>query len=75
MVALRIAIEALTEVRYKLCMMVIGFYNHSHVLCDKKSVVWNMQLPSNSLKKNHNYVVYHNCREAVAEGARHVSYY
>ena len=27
-----------------------------------------MQLPPSSLKKKHNYVAYHQCREAVAAG-------
>ena len=34
-VALRIAIESLTEVRYKLRMMGIDIYKQSHVFCDK----------------------------------------
>ena len=42
LVALRIAIKALTEVGYKLCMMGIDFYKKSYVLCDNKYVVWNM---------------------------------
>ena len=68
LVALRLAIETLIEVRYKLRMMGIAFYRQSYVLCDNKSVVLNMQLPSSSLKKKHNSVAYHKCREAVAAG-------
>ena len=62
LVALWISTEELTKVRYKLHMMGIELYNVSHVLCDNKSVVWNMQLSSSSLKKKHNYVAYHKCR-------------
>ena len=32
------------------------------------SVVINMQFPSSNLKKKHNAVAYHRCREAVAAG-------
>ena len=49
-------------------MTVIDFYKKSHVLCDNKSVVWNIQIPSSSLKKKHNYVAYHKCSEAVDAG-------
>ena len=68
LVALRIAMEAIIEVRYKLRMMGIGFYEQSYVLCDNKSVVLNMQMPSSSLKKKHNSVAYNRCREIVASG-------
>ena len=68
LVALCIAIGALTEVRYKLRTMVIDFYKNLHVFCDKKYVVCNMQPPPISSKKKHNYVAYHKCREAVASG-------
>ena len=65
MVALRIALEALTKVRHKLSMMGIDFYNQSHVLCEKKIEVWNMKLPSSSLKKNLDSVAYQKCRKSV----------
>ena len=62
LVALRIEIEELNEVRFKPHTMGIDLYNQSHVLCDNKYVVWNMQLPSSSFKKKHNSVAYHKCR-------------
>lgn len=65
-VALRIAIEALLEIRYKLGMMGIPIHQTSTVLCDNAAVIVNTQFPSSSLKKKHNSVAYHKAREAVA---------
>ena len=66
LVALRIAVEAILEIRHKLRMMGIKFNPVSTILCDNMSVVINMQFPTSSLKKKHNAVAYHKAREAVA---------
>ena len=66
LVALRIAIEALIELRYKLRMMGVPIHQTSTVLCDNAAVIVNTQFPSSSLKKKHNSVAYHKAREAVA---------
>ena len=66
LVALRIAIEALIEVRYKLRMMGVPIQQVSSVLCDNAAVIVNTQLPSSSIKKKHNSVAYHKARETVA---------
>ena len=66
LVALRIALEGLLEIRYKLRMMGINFNETSPTLCDNLGVVTNMQFPTSSLKKKHNAVAYHKIREAVA---------
>ena len=65
---MRIAIEALLDLRYKLCMMGMYVEETSTLLCDKNSVITNTQLPSSNLKKKHNSVAFHKCREAVAAG-------
>src|SRR5579871_2751914 len=49
-------------------MMGIAVEPTSNILCDNMSVVINMQFPSSNLKKKHNAVAYHRCREAVAAG-------
>ena len=66
LVALRIAVEGIIEFRYKLRMMGIALKGPSQVLCDNKSVVLNMTLPSSTLKKKHNAIAYHRVRETVA---------
>ena len=47
-------------------MMGIDFYENTAILGDNKAVITNMQRPSSNLKKKHNAVTYHKCREAVA---------
>ena len=66
LVAMRIAVEAILEIRYKLRMMGIKIAPTSNLLCDNQAVIINTQLPTSSLKKKHNSVAYHKCREAVA---------
>jgi hypothetical protein len=68
LVAMRITVEAILELRYMLRMMGIEVEPTSNILCDNMSVVINMQFPSSNLKKKHNAVAYHRCREAVAAG-------
>jgi hypothetical protein len=68
LVAMRIALEALLEMRYTLRMLGIGFEERSTMLSDNQSIIINTQLPTSSLKKKHNSVAYHKCREAVAAG-------
>jgi len=61
LVAMRIAIENLLGLRYKLkkCSTLLG---------DNNSVIVNTQLHSSSIKKKHNFVAFHKAREAVAAG-------
>ncbi len=66
LVAMRITIEAILGLRYKLRMMGLDFEETSTVLCDNASVVTQTQYPSSSLKKKHNDIAYHKVREAVA---------
>jgi hypothetical protein len=66
LVALRIAVEAIMDFRYKIRMMGIPLLGPSQVLCDNNSVVLNTTLPSSTLKKKHNAIAYHRVREAVA---------
>jgi hypothetical protein len=68
LVAMRIAIEAVLEIRYKMRMMGLLVEEPSVVLCDNHAVIINTQLPSSNLKKKHNSVAFHKCREAVAAG-------
>jgi len=68
LVAMRIALEAILEIRYKLRMMGIGFQHTSTILCDNQAVIINTQFPTSSLKKKHNAVAFHKIREAVAAG-------
>jgi predicted Ser/Thr protein kinase len=62
---MRIAVEAILELRYKLRMMGIDIKEMSNILSDNEAVIINTQFPSSNLKKKRNAVAYHKCREAV----------
>ena len=68
LVALCIAVEAILGIRFKLRAMGLKIEDTTTILCNNKSVVLNMQLPSSLLKKKHNLVAFHKACEAVAAG-------
>jgi hypothetical protein len=67
-IAMRIMVELLESMRYKLRMMGIPIDGPANVFCDNKSVVTNATVPTSTLKKKHNSIAYHRVREAVAAG-------
>ena len=68
LVASRIAVDLLVEMRYKLCMLGVPVEEQSVLVGDNMSVVINTTLPSSSLKKKHQACNYHRVREAIAAG-------
>ena len=68
LVAMRLAMEALLDIRYSLRMMGLHFDATSYVLCDNHAVIVNTQLPSSTTKKKHTSVAYHKCCEMIAAG-------
>ena len=67
-VAMRIAVELIEGLRYKLRMMGVPIEGLCNVLCDNESVIKNVRRPESSCKKKHNSVAYHKARESVAAG-------
>ena len=67
-VALRIAVEQIKALRYKLRMFGVPVGGPALVYCDNQGVVKNAQLPESTLSKKHNAVNYHLVREAAAAG-------
>ena len=67
-VALRIAVEMIEGMRYKLRMMGVPIDGACDVLCDNDSVVKNVGRPESPIKKKHNSVAYHKARESIAAG-------
>ena len=59
LVAARIAVDLILEVRYGLQMLGIPLDGPALMLGDNKSVVLNTTFPSSQLKKKHNAVSYH----------------
>ena len=65
-VAMRIAVEMIEGLRYKLRMMGVPIDGATNVFCDNDSVVKNASLPESTLKKKHNAIAYHRVRETIA---------
>ena len=67
-VALKIAVELIESLVYKLRMFGVPIEGEARVLCDNESVVNSSTYPESALKKKHCSVAYHKVREAVAAG-------
>jgi hypothetical protein len=65
-IAMRILVELLESLQYKLRMMGIPIDGPANAFYDNKSVVTNATVPTSTLKKKHNSIAYHRVREAVA---------
>lgn len=66
--ALKIAVEMIEGLRYKLRMMGVPIDGPAAVFCDNDSVVKNTTHPESPLKKKANAVAYHKVRESLAAG-------
>ena len=67
-VAMRIGTEMIKALRYKLRMFGIPIDGPANIFCDHQSVVTNVSTPDSVLKRKHNSIAYHFCREAIASG-------
>jgi len=73
-VALRIAVELVEALRYKLRMMGIPLDGPANLFGDNDSVITIATVPSSTLKKKHNAFCYHRVREAVAAKTVRITY-
>ena len=65
-IAMRSAVEHIEALRYKLRMFGIPIEGPTNVFCDNEAVFKNTTIPESTLKKKHNSICYHHCREVVA---------
>ncbi|MGH3053704.1 MAG: Ty1/Copia family ribonuclease HI, partial [Gaiellaceae bacterium] len=65
-VALRIAVELIEGLRYKIRMLGVPLLGPANGFCDNQSVVINSTWPDSTLKKKHNSISYHKVRECIA---------
>ena len=72
-VAMRIAVELVEALRYKLRMFGIPLLGPTNAFCDNEAVTKNVIYPESTLKKKHNAIAYHRAREAVAAGTIRVT--
>ncbi len=71
--AMRIAVELIEALRYKLRMFGVPIDGAANVYCDNEAVYTNTVVPESVLKKKHHSIAYHRCREAVAAGVIRVA--
>ena len=64
--AMKIAVEMIESLRYKLRMLGIPIQGPANVFCDNQAVYQNCVVPESTLRKKHHSIAYHRCREAVA---------
>jgi hypothetical protein len=67
-VAMKLGMESLRGLRYKLRMMGVPIFGPSLIYGDNMSVIHNTQRPESTLKKKSNSIAYHSVRESVAMG-------
>ena len=72
--ALRIAVEHVIALRFKLRMFGINVKEYTCIWSDNEAVVNNSSVPSQALNKKHNAVSFHMVREIVASGAARVAH-
>ena len=71
--AMRIAVELVEALRYKLQMFGVPIEGPTNVFCDNEAVTKNVIFPESTLKKKHNAIAYHRTRKAVAAGTIRVT--
>jgi hypothetical protein len=73
-IALKLCVEAITALRYKLRMFGVPIDEPTNVLCDNISVVYNSSKIESTLNRKHNSIAYHAVRWAVAAGVMRVGH-
>ena len=62
---LKLAVELVISLRYKLLMFGVPLEGPTDMFCDKGIVFKNMSTSKSVLRKKHHIIAYHKCREAV----------
>ena len=65
-IAMRTVVEHIEALRYKLHIFGIPIEGPTNMFCDNEAVFKNTTIPESTLKKKHNSICYHHCRESVA---------
>ena len=70
---MRVGVEMIESLRYKLRIFVIPIDGPTNVYCDNEAVYHNKVIPESTVKKKHHSIAYHRCREAVATKNIHLA--
>ena len=71
--AMKVGVEMIESLRYKLRMFGIPIDVPANIYCDNEAVYQNTVVPESTLQKKHHSIAYHRCREAVAAGTTRVA--
>ena len=72
--AMKVGVEIVEGLRYKLRMMGVPLDGPAHIKADNMSVIKNSSIPESTLKKKSNSIAYHYVRERIAAGVANVTY-
>ena len=72
--ALRIAVEHVIALRFKLRMFGVNIHDYTCIWCENEAVVNNSSVPSQALNKKHNAASFHMVREVMASAAARVAH-
>ncbi len=67
-VAIKLGMDALQGIWYKLCMMVVPIARPTYIYGDNMPIIHNTQWPESTLKKKNLSICYHTVREVVVFG-------
>ena len=73
-IAMKVCVEHITALRFKLRMLGVPVTDPTKVLCDNESVVKNSSLLASTLNKKHSSIAYHSVRWNVAAGVIQVAW-
>jgi hypothetical protein len=73
-IMMKVAVEMIEALRYKLCWFGIPLDGAASIYCDNEAVCNSAQTPESTLKKKHNSIAFHWGREFIASGAGRVSW-
>ena len=71
--AMKVGVEMVEAIRYKLQMFGVPMYGYANVFCDNETVYNNTTTPESVLKKKHDSIAYHRCMEEVDDNTIRVS--
>jgi hypothetical protein len=73
-VVLRIAVELIKALHYKLRMMGVPIDGPCTVFCNNEATVKNSSIPESTLKCKHNAITFHKVGKSVASGITRIAY-
>ena len=68
-IVMKVAVEMIEALRYKLCWFGILLDGATSIYCDNEAVYNSARTPESTSKKKHNSIAFHQVREFIASGA------